>query len=98
MGSALTKLDYDEITAALELLPGWKLVGDGIEQTFEFPDFVEAFAFMIRVAMYAEKRNHHPEWSNVYGTVRVRLTSHDVGGITRRDIEFAANCNRIIGK
>lgn len=98
MGSALTKLDYDEITAALADLPGWRLVGDGIDRTFEFPDFVEAFAFMIRVAMYAEKRNHHPEWTNVYGTVRMRLTSHDVGGITRRDIEFASHCNRLISE
>lgn len=76
---------------ALAGLSGWQEVAgrDALEKTFTFRDFNEAFAFMTRVAMVAEKMNHHPEWSNVYRTVEVTLTTHDAGGVTTKDIRLA---------
>lgn len=70
---------------------GWREAGDrdAIERTFHFPDFSAAFGFMTRVAMLAERMDHHPEWSNRYGRVEVLLTSHDVGGLSARDVAMA---------
>lgn len=68
----------------------WTLLGDRLAKTFELTDFVSAFAFMTRVALVAERMNHHPEWKNVYRTVAVELTTHDAGGITVLDFELAA--------
>jgi 4a-hydroxytetrahydrobiopterin dehydratase len=86
--------------AALENLPGWsKSTGrDALEKEFRFADFNEAFGFMARVALYADKFDHHPEWSNVYNRVKVLLTSHDVGGVTTRDVRMAAFMDRIAGE
>ena len=83
------RLTDAEIDAALASLPGWTRQGDGIERSYRFTDFTRAFAFMTRVALLAEKADHHPEWSNVYNKVEVRLTTHDAGGITARDIALA---------
>lgn len=93
------RLTEAERQAALARLPGWRLVEgrDGIEKTFVFNDFNQAFGFMARVALVAEKLDHHPEWSNVYKTVEVTLSSHDAGGLTERDIELAAAMDRIAG-
>ena len=84
--------------AALQEVPGWvELDGrDAIGRTFTFRDFNEAFGFMARVALVAEKRDHHPEWRNVYRTVEVVLTTHDAGGVTARDIELAKAMNAIV--
>lgn len=85
--------------AALAQLPGWSDV-DGrpaIARKFQFDDFNAAFGFMTRVALVAEKMDHHPEWSNVYRTVDVVLTTHDTGGVTTRDVALAAAINRIAG-
>jgi 4a-hydroxytetrahydrobiopterin dehydratase len=68
----------------------WQLDGGKLHRTFVFSDFVEAFGFMTRAAIHAEKMNHHPEWSNVYKTVDVFLVTHEAGGITQRDFELAA--------
>lgn len=70
---------------------GWQMVDgrDAIEKTFRFDDFVEAFGWMARVALWAEKWGHHPEWRNVYRTVEVVLTTHDVGGISALDAKLA---------
>ena len=78
---------------------GWKLDagGAGIEKVFLFKDFTQAFAFMTAVAAEAEDLNHHPEWSNVYRTVRVRLTTHDAGGLTTLDAELARRMDRAAG-
>ena len=89
----LTPTAVDE---SLESLPGWSRRDDRIVATFEFPNFVAAFGFMAQVAILAERANHHPEWSNVYGRVVIELTSHDAGGITQRDIDLATDINAIV--
>jgi 4a-hydroxytetrahydrobiopterin dehydratase len=83
--------------SALKGLPGWKEVAgrEAIERTFVFRDFNEAFGFMSRAALVAEKNDHHPEWRNVYKTVEVVLATHDAGGVTARDIELAKAMNAI---
>lgn len=77
--------------AALADLPGWNACDgrDAITKTFIFKDFVGAFAFMTRVALTAERMNHHPEWSNVWNRVVVTLTTHDAGGVTEKDLTLA---------
>jgi 4a-hydroxytetrahydrobiopterin dehydratase len=84
---------------ALQGLPGWTEVKgrDAIARTFVFADFNEAFGFMSRVALVAEKHDHHPEWRNVYKTVEVVLSTHDAGGVTHRDVELAKAMNAIAG-
>jgi len=84
---------------ALARLSGWTEVPgrDAIRRTFVFADFSEAFGFMARAALKAEAIDHHPEWSNVYKTVEVTLSTHDAGGVTARDVELAAAMNRIGG-
>jgi len=86
-------------TQALADLPGWAPVEgrDAIHKTFTFRDFNEAFGFMSRVALAAEKADHHPEWFNVYRTVEVTLSSHDAGGVTERDVALAKAMNAIAG-
>ena len=68
----------------------WKIIDDGkkIKKTFKFKSFIEAFSFMSKVAIYAEKKDHHPEWSNVYNKVEICLTTHDAGGITEKDLDL----------
>ena len=85
------KLSAADRAAALAELPGWKEVAgrDAIHQTFRFEDFNQAFGFMARVALQAEKMNHHPEWFNVYNRVDVVLSTHDAGGLSGRDIRLA---------
>jgi len=82
---------------ALQELSGWSDVAgrDAIARTFSFKDFNEAFGFMSRVALIAEKRDHHPEWRNVYKTVEVVLTTHDAGGVTALDTDLATAMNSI---
>ncbi|MAW89000.1 MAG: 4a-hydroxytetrahydrobiopterin dehydratase [Phyllobacteriaceae bacterium] len=84
-----------EIDLALIDLEGWHREDDGkaISRTFRFDDFSAAFGFMARAALEAEKLDHHPEWTNVYNRVSVRLTTHDSGGITELDIMLATRMN-----
>ena len=96
--SAPPLLASDAVDAHLAALPGWERRGDRIASVFEFEDFVQAFGFMTQVALEAERRNHHPEWSNVYRTVRVQLTTHDAGGLTSLDVDLAAAMNRAAGR
>jgi 4a-hydroxytetrahydrobiopterin dehydratase len=88
---AVRKLTEAERAALLPTLAGWThdAERDGIRRTWRFADFTHAFAFMTRVALLAEKADHHPEWSNVYNRVEVLLTTHDAGGLSMRDIELA---------
>jgi 4a-hydroxytetrahydrobiopterin dehydratase len=78
---------------------GWSIEegGKALTRTLKFKDFSEAFAFLTRVAMHAEKVNHHPEFTNVWNRVDLRLTSHDAGGVTERDIRLARAINRLAG-
>ena len=87
---AEAKLGADR-AARLSELPGWKDAGgrDAIVKEFRFPNFVEAFSFMTKVAMVAERLDHHPEWTNVYNRVVITLSTHDAGGVTLRDIRLA---------
>ena len=94
------KLSKAERAEALAGLAGWADVPnrDAITSTFTFRDFNEAFGFMTRAALVAEKSDHHPEWRNVYKTVEVVLTTHDAGGITSRDVALAKAMNAIAGR
>lgn len=88
---------YTEVEAH-EKLQGnkWFVVDNGIEKKLEFKSFVEAFGFMSKVAILAEKNNHHPEWFNVYNKVDVRFSTHDSGGITEKDFKMAQLINDLI--
>ncbi len=96
---AREKLTGEARNAALAKLSGWSEVAgrDAITRTFVFKDFNAAFGFMARVALVAEKMDHHPEWSNVYKTVAVTLSTHDAGGLTELDVTLAAAMDRIAG-
>ena len=97
MAKRYGKYDRDAIKKALQdkALDGWSLVAgrDAISKDFHFADFNLAFGFMARAALAAEKMDHHPEWSNVYGKVEVVLTSHDVKGVSDRDLDLAKMMN-----
>jgi 4a-hydroxytetrahydrobiopterin dehydratase len=92
MTDTLSQDDIAKLQAA-----GWTLAddGDAITKTFEFKNFVQAFGWMTQVAMHAEKLNHHPEWSNVYKTVEVALTTHDAGGLTALDAKLATKMDQL---
>ena len=91
------KLTPEARRAALGKLSGWReVVGrDAIAKTFTFKDFNAAFGFMTRAALVAEKMDHHPEWSNVYKTVEVTLSTHDAGGVTELDTKLAAAMDKL---
>ena len=85
-----TPLTPSEIAAALPSLPGWKQEGDALAKTFQFGSFKEALSFMVRVGFEAEAMDHHPDWTNVYNRVAVRLNTHDAGGkVTAKDVALA---------
>jgi 4a-hydroxytetrahydrobiopterin dehydratase len=86
---ARTKLDDEARGSLRETLPAWEVREDRLVRRFKFPTFVEAFGFMTSAALVAERMNHHPEWKNVYGTVDVELTTHDVGGLSELDVKLA---------
>ena len=79
-----------------EAPPGWEVVDGKLRRDFSFANFAEAWAFMTRVALLAEKHDHHPDWSNSWNRVRIELVSHDVGGITARDTRMAASINEVV--
>lgn len=93
------KLSGEARKVALSKLDGWSEVKDrdAISRKFVFRDFNEAFGFMARAALVAEKLDHHPEWFNVYKTVDVTLSTHDAGGVTERDIRLAEAMNKLAG-
>jgi 4a-hydroxytetrahydrobiopterin dehydratase len=87
----MKKLDPKARSAALKKLKAWKEIkgGEAIAKSFKFKDFNEAFGFMTRVALLADKMDHHPEWFNVYNKIDVTLSTHDAGGVTQNDIKMA---------
>ena len=97
---ARQKMDSTEISEKLASVSGWEIdAGEtALSRTFKFADFSEAFGFMARAALVADKLDHHPEWKNVYSTVDVRLTTHDAGGLTDLDFKLAAAMDKIAGK
>jgi 4a-hydroxytetrahydrobiopterin dehydratase len=94
----IEQLDEDERAAALDSLDEWDYddARDAIARSFMFADFIEAFGFMARVALLAEKADHHPEWSNVYNRVDVLLTTHDAGGLSVRDVALAKAIDALV--
>ncbi len=92
---ALTALSSEQIQGELQNLSGWSLVDGKLHKEFQFDDFVQAFGFMTRAAIHAEKMNHHPEWFNVYNKLKVDLMTHDAGGITENDIKLAKILNSL---
>ena len=94
----LKPLDAAQVAEHLKALPSWRLRqtkgASSITRDFRFADFTQAFAFMTQVALFAERLDHHPEWSNVYSRVSIRLTTHDAGGLSARDIELARLIDR----
>ena len=97
------KLSQEEIAASLKSLNGWTIENGGgkpyegkLHKEFKFKNFIEAFGFMSRVALIAEGMNHHPEWFNVWNKVVIDLTTHDVGGISNLDFEFAEKVERLL--
>jgi 4a-hydroxytetrahydrobiopterin dehydratase len=92
----MSHLTDAQVALQLQDLAGWSHEGDAIVKTYKFNDFIEAISFMNQVAFHAEKLEHHPEWSNVYNKVTVRLISHDVSGITSRDIQLAKRMEQIL--
>jgi 4a-hydroxytetrahydrobiopterin dehydratase len=95
---AVPQLTDVERDTALAELPEWKLRGDGlaIERQLQFKNFSEAWGFMNRVALIAEKHDHHPEWSNVYNRVAITLTTHDAGGLSERDAKMARAIDKLV--
>jgi 4a-hydroxytetrahydrobiopterin dehydratase len=95
----IEKLTAEERAAALKELVGWQEVEgrDAIRRSFKFKNFNEAWGFMTRVALMAEKADHHPEWSNVYNRVEILLTTHDCNGLSQRDVKLARAVNKLVG-
>ncbi len=91
----LVKLTEDEISEAVRSLDGWQLLDGKLHREYKFRNFVEAWGFMSRVALVAEKMNHHPEWFNVWSTVRIDLSTHEAGGLSSRDVELAKKINAV---
>ena len=92
----IKRLAKSEVTQKLKRLSGWKMVKghNAITKTFKFKDFIQAFGWMTSMAIYAEKKDHHPEWFNVYSTVIVTLSTHDSGGVTKLDLDMAQEMNK----
>ena len=94
-----TKLNDAERASLKDDLPDWSLLDgrDAIHRSVRFKSFIEAFGFMTRVALHAEKLNHHPEWSNVYNRVEITLTTHDVDGLSELDLKLAKAIDKMLG-
>ncbi len=95
---SLQQATQADIEQFLQQQPEWQLRDGKLYRNYLFNNFIEAFAFMTEVALYAEKANHHPEWFNVYKTVRIELTTHEVSGISERDFKLATQMERLAAK
>ncbi len=93
-----SKMSDQEIQNSLARLPGWEMIDGKLHRSFKFENFSRAFGFMSSLAIVAEAKNHHPEWSNVYNRVVIDLKTHDADGITALDFELAAAANDLFGQ
>ncbi len=91
-------LQNDEIKELTAKIPGWSISSSYIERKFLFKSFIDAFSFMTKVALICEKYNHHPDWINVYSKVNIRLTTHDLGGISSLDQVLASEINNLLNE
>lgn len=91
-----SKFTVDQINEKLGSLNGWSLVDGKLHREIQFKNFIEAFSFMSRVALHAEKMDHHPEWFNVYNKVAIDLATHDAGGVTDLDFKLAETINKML--
>ena len=91
-------LQNEELKELVAKIPGWKIMTTYIEREFNFDNFLEAFAFMTKIALICEKYNHHPQWENVYSKVIIKLSTHDLEGITNLDQTIASEINEIFDK
>jgi 4a-hydroxytetrahydrobiopterin dehydratase len=98
MSGKRSRLSGDEIRSKLASLPSWSVTAEKLHREYRFASFVEAFGFMTSAALVAESMNHHPEWFNVYSTVRVDLSTHDAGGITQMDFDLAERMEAIAAR
>ncbi|MFA7555077.1 MAG: 4a-hydroxytetrahydrobiopterin dehydratase [Spongiibacteraceae bacterium] len=96
--SSITALSETEILQQLGDKSAWALRDNKLYRRLIFEDFIHAFGFLSQVALMAEKMNHHPEWANVYRTVDIYLTTHDVNGVSERDFKLAAEIDKLVGK
>ncbi len=92
------KLSPDAIHDALAALPGWTYEEGCLRRSYQFPSFPHAMAFLTGSATVAERMNHHPDWSNVYNRVEVRLSTHDAGGVTQLDLDLASEMERLAAR
>jgi 4a-hydroxytetrahydrobiopterin dehydratase len=95
MAEAPRKLTDEEVKLALSRLAGWQMVAGKLHREYKFKDFVTAWGFMTSAALVIQQMNHHPEWFNVYHTVRIDLVTHDAKGITKRDVELASQLEEL---
>ncbi len=93
----MKKLTEEQINERLEEMEGWEYADGAIHTAFELENFKEAFTVMTRIAFEAERLNHHPEWTNVYNKLEITLSTHDAGGVTDNDFEFASVIDELIG-
>lgn len=93
----MATLNESQIREALTALPGWVHADNALKKSFKFKNFSQAWAFMSRVALAAEKMDHHPDWSNSYNNVGVSLSTHDAGGVTEKDIKLATSMEKYAG-
>ena len=91
-------LQDEELKELVYKIPGWEIKSEQIQREFNFSDFIEAFSFMTKVALLCEKYNHHPNWDNVYSKVIIKLSTHDLGGITNLDQTLASEINKIFNQ
>ena len=91
-------LQNEELKELIVKIPGWEITSNQIEREFNFTNFIDAFSFMTKIALICEKHNHHPNWENVYSKVIIKLSTHDLGGITNLDHIIASEINEILEK
>mgnify|MGYP001319366157 FL=1 len=92
----ISLIDQNQIDSFIKKNPSWILDNKTIKKEFKFDDFIEAFSFIVKVALLSEKMDHHPDWQNSYNKVKINLTTHDKGGITTNDIKLAESIDKLV--